>query len=239
VLIKRLARLLVLIISAVAVPVATTLPAQAIVGGTVATFGPWAVRLYEDGVPTCTGAVVAPQWVITAAHCVRFDNTDIRLRVGHLDQRLGREIKRIPGRTYFTPAADVALVKIPRVKVQPLPIATTAVRAGAVMTVQGWGATCEPDESSCQSDLLRQATVRVIDHADPRCDLLAGTADYCAEKKSGLPVGGDSGAPAITRTSKKTVLTGVFTASDRDRTVAIADAAQLRGWITQTIGRTR
>ncbi|MEV4343745.1 trypsin-like serine protease [Actinoplanes sp. NPDC049596] len=236
-LITRLARILVPVVAAVAAFAAPALPAQAIVGGKIATYGPWAVRLYEDGQPTCTGAVVAPQWVITAAHCVRFDNTDIRLRVGNLDQRLGREVKRIPDQTYFTPDADVALVRIPRVKAEPLPIAGASAPVGTVMTVQGWGATCEPDESSCQSNRLREATVRVIDHADPRCDLLAGANDYCADKKSGLPVGGDSGAPAFVRTCGKAVITGVFTASDRQSTVAVADAARLRSWIEQTIAR--
>jgi secreted trypsin-like serine protease len=226
--------------AASALAVSAVLPADAIVGGTLATTAPWAVRLYEDGQPSCTGAVVAARWVLTAAHCVRFDNSDIRLRIGNLDQRKGQEVKRVPGHTVFSPDADIALVEIPPTRVTPIPLparGAASLAKGAVLTVQGWGATCEPDENTCQSDLLREATVTVIAHTDKRCDLLAGTADYCATKKSGLPVGGDSGAPALTYTSKgEAVLAGVFTASDREAVVAIADATRARPWIAKTIG---
>ncbi|MEU8242947.1 trypsin-like serine protease [Actinoplanes missouriensis] len=214
-------------------------PAQAVLGGKLATSAPWAVRLYADGQPICTGAVVAPRWVITAAHCVQFDNTKITFRVGNLDQRRGKVVKRVPGRTYFAPNADVALVQIPPVTVKPiaLPAKTQKpLRVGSVLTVQGWGATCEPNEAKCQSNRLRQATVTVIKHSRNQCYMLAGTSDYCATKKSGLPVGGDSGGPALTRTKRGTaVLQGVLTDSDRQRTVAVAATAKLRPWIVKTI----
>ncbi|MEU8819277.1 trypsin-like serine protease [Actinoplanes sp. NPDC048796] len=237
---RSFAALVAAVAGGAALAVSPVTPAQAIVGGKLATSAPWAVRVYEDGQPICTGAVVAPRWIITAGHCVRFDNSDISFRVGRLDQRRGQVVKRIPGHTVFAPNADVALVEIPPVKVTPIPLpakTATPAKRGTLLTVQGWGATCEPNESSCQSNLLRQATVRVIAHTDKRCDLLAGTADYCAEKRSGLPVGGDSGAPALTYTKKgRAVLAGVFTASDREAVVAVADITKARAWVAKTIG---
>ncbi|PRY16661.1 hypothetical protein [Kineococcus rhizosphaerae] len=56
---------LLAVVCAVVCAVVWAVPAQAVVGGSVSRDGRWSVRLYEDGEPICTGALIAPQWVIT------------------------------------------------------------------------------------------------------------------------------------------------------------------------------
>ena len=214
--------------------------ANAVTGGKVSKTGKWAVRVYEDADPICTGALIAPQWVLTAGHCVRFDNSNITFRIGNLDQRKGTKIARIPGQTYFDKKADLALVKIPAVTGAPtiaLPKSGShldrTLTPGTILTAFGWGATCEPDETKCQSNDLRTATISVISHKNSRCDYLAGASDYCVAKKTGLPVGGDSGGPAVVFDRQhKPVLVGILAASDRTSTAAYGNLHEARAWIS-------
>jgi secreted trypsin-like serine protease len=214
---------------------ATAQPASAIQGGTVSKHGPWAVRVYTDGEPSCTGTVVAPEWVITAGHCVRYDNWDVTFRVGSLDQRHGTVVHRVENATVFAPAADVALVRVPRLKVQPIELGTgDSVKVGRGVRSYGWGATCAPpkSEASCQSNVLKQAQVSIVPHSDARCDLLVGTGDFCAQRGTGLPAGGDSGGPATAfDKAGHEVLVGVLSASDRTDVASFGNVPRLRLWI--------
>ncbi|MEZ0491010.1 trypsin-like serine protease [Kineococcus sp. TBRC 1896] len=218
-------------------------PAQAVVGGSTASTGTWSVRVYEDDEPICTGVLVDRRWVLTAGHCVRFDNSDITFRVGNLDQREGEVVPRLPGRTFFAANADVALVQIPEVTTRPIRLPAVGSRQDRDLPVRtrlsvfGWGATCEPDEATCQSDRLRTASVRIIAGTETRCDYLAGTEDYCVSRGTGLPVGGDSGGPATIDGPCGPLLAGILAASDRTDTAAYANVHRLRPWITATIGR--
>ena len=72
---RRLAGLLAtIIIGATAGTVATSSPAEAIIGGVSAPWWiyPFTVR-YHDALGMCTGTVIAPDTVLTAAHCVASD----------------------------------------------------------------------------------------------------------------------------------------------------------------------
>ncbi|WP_225826389.1 S1 family peptidase [Streptomyces naphthomycinicus] len=214
-------------------------PAAAIQGGTVSKHGPWAVRVYTDGEPSCTGTVVAPEWVITAGHCVRYDNWDVTFRVGSLDQRHGTVVHRVKNATVFAPTADVALVRVPRLKAEPIRLGGAgSVKTGRTVRSYGWGATCAPpkSEASCQSNVLKQAQVKIVASSDKRCDLLAGTGDFCVQRGSGLPAGGDSGGPATAfDKAGHEVLVGVLAASDRTAVAAFGDVTRLRAWIDGVI----
>jgi secreted trypsin-like serine protease len=228
---RKFCALLTFLVSGLAVPQ----PAWAIQGGSVSTHGPWAVRVYADGDPSCTGTVVAPQWIITASHCVRYDNWHITFRVGSLDQRHGTVVHRIENATVFTAKADVALVKVPRLKAEPIKLGRSGdVKVGRTVRAYGWGATCSPpkSEASCQSDVLKQATMKVVAHSDQRCELMVGVDDFCAQRGDGLPAGGDSGGPATARNrAGQEVLVGVLSGSDRESVASFADVTRLRSWI--------
>ena len=128
---------------------------EMIVGGTAAPDGkyPWQVRLYsnmDDTIGFCGGSIIAPQWVLTAGHCL-IDSDAVVVGYGSNDRTKTKKIeseKIIVHPGYIAgEKADLALVKLK----QPIPDAAAIsfadaakeqalISAGATVTVTGWGA---------------------------------------------------------------------------------------------------
>ncbi|GAB2985462.1 serine protease [Saccharothrix stipae] len=195
---------------AVLVLILSALPADAIVGGREAPATPWAVALFDGGAFFCGGALVAPDKVVTAAHCtvartalgVRdrrpADLTAVAGRAD-LDTGAGRAVRvaalwRHPSFTDVSTGHDVATLTL----ATPLPYRPIrlADATSGQATVYGWGRT---GELGAPSRRLREVDVPI--RADAEC--AAEVPDYrpggmlCA----GYPEGGkdacegDSGGP--------------------------------------------
>ncbi|WP_371539106.1 trypsin-like serine protease [Streptomyces sp. NBC_01023] len=214
-------------------------PASAVIGGSVSTYGPWAVRMVIDGKPECTGTAITSQWIITASHCF-FEQAQpvadsrISFRVGSLDERKGTTVRPVRGSRVGNPKADMMLIKVSPMKVRVARLATAGARPGQLVRQYGWGATCSGDENTCQSPVLKQSELRVLRSDDPRCDGYAvpGGTDFCAEKVSGIPAGGDSGGPVMTTGPRGTeTLIGVFFGSDRESFAGAGEISQQLKWI--------
>ncbi|QQQ75146.1 serine protease [Saccharothrix sp. 6-C] len=195
---------------AVLVLILSALPADAIVGGRDAPATPWAVALFDGGAFFCGGALIAPDKVVTAAHCtvsrtalgVRdrrpADLTAVAGRAD-LDTAEGRAVRvvaiwRHPAFTGVSAGDDVATLTL----ATPLPYRPIRIADAAPgrATVYGWGRTAE---LSAPSRRLREVDVPI--RADAEC--AAEVPDYrpgvmlCA----GYPEGGkdacegDSGGP--------------------------------------------
>ncbi|MCB5908903.1 S1 family peptidase [Streptomyces pinistramenti] len=214
-------------------------PASAVIGGSKSTYGPWAVRMLVDGKPACTGTAVTRQWIISASHCF-FEQGQpvadkrISFRVGNLDMRKGATVHPVPGRRAGSAHADMMLIKVPPMKVRTARLATAPVQPGQAVRQYGWGATCTGDENTCQSPVLKQSDLRVVRPDDPRCDghTAPGGSDFCMEKVSGIPAGGDSGGPVMSIAPHGTeTLLGVFDGSDREKTAEAGEISQQLAWI--------
>jgi secreted trypsin-like serine protease len=158
---------------------------EMIVGGTVAPEGkyPWQVRIFAsetDDKGRCGGTIIAPQWVLTAAHCVVADPLatarvspvdSVVIGYGSVDRTKTTKVeseKIIVNPDYLANGsnshADVALIKLkaPIADAKPIQLADAEMTKklltpGATVTVTGWGAVWNPDDKNVLA-MLSQLT---------------------------------------------------------------------------------
>merc|ERR1712013_606409 len=169
-------------------------PRKRIVNGTEADINeyPWQVGLVERGQTTVFGggSLISYQWVLTAAHCLQYDNSGtVELLLGEHDYTTTTESKMVrasvekivnhPNHNKTTSNYDFSLIKLaepmdfsehPHIRPVCLPEPGSGDYAGVVATVTGWGAT---SLGGPVSETLLEVSVKVMPNT--QCRFIFGT----------------------------------------------------------------
>ncbi|RFS86573.1 DUF1986 domain-containing protein [Actinomadura spongiicola] len=185
---------LVLGVSGTALPATTTSasggePAAAIIGGSSVTDAqaPWGAAVYLNGEFYCSGTIIAPTWVLTAAECL---GANLTVRVGNVIRKQATEIEVEDVRT--VPMADIALLRLATAyETTYAQLADNDPPVGSINQICGWGA---PSFNIPPTEDLRCGTVRVTVVSGTCTDTFDGPA-ICSVNDRGVAWRGDDGGP--------------------------------------------
>ncbi len=240
----------------------TRQPASKIIGGTDAaiTEFPWMV-FYKSQNIGCGGTIIAPGWILTAAHCTE-DSNHAAIPISEMSVVAGSatpfnqdsgltysvsDVIRHEGYDPSTAANDIALLKLsteiadakPIKLISMYDVSDGSIAPGVMAWVTGWGVT--NSGSQLMSAILQKVQLPIVSNAQagvvwsfiPVTDIMAGYLNGTRDACSG-----DSGGPLIVPVTGEYKIAGIVSWGNNtcDTYGGYTNVSRFLEWISQVTG---
>lgn len=236
------------------VPVA---PAEAIVGGSTVPNGayPFMASVQDGGYHFCGGSIIAPGWVLTAAHCVpdgKAAGLSVVVGTNNNGNGSGRRVsvtQVLVHPSYRDNTHDAALLRLASTVTQaPIRLADAAddhlEAHGTPVTVAGWGDWNPATMGLLAGAQLKEAQLDVVD--DARCfgdpSGIDAKTGVCAQALGKDSCQGDSGGPLFWKSGNQRIQIGVVSygffcaVPESPGVYSEVNYAAIRDWIRTNAG---